>query len=152
VLIGALALVAAGGIGTALWLATRPEPQPVVARFPMHLPDSVRLFGGGGTKLAITRDGRAILKVGGKNGSKGLYIRRIDDPVAQLVRGTEAGTGTFNVSPRFAFDGQWIAFVTQDRILRKGPCTRRRAADPRRFRWGIVRLGRWRSVGVRAQQ
>jgi serine/threonine protein kinase/Tol biopolymer transport system component len=121
VVIGALALAAAAGIGTAAWLGTRSEPAPVMARFPLDLPDSVRLLAGGGTKLAITRDGRAILMVGRRNGIKNLYLRRIDDPVAQLVRGTEAGTGSFNVSPRFSFDGQWIAFVTEDRLLKKVP-------------------------------
>jgi hypothetical protein len=121
VVVGALALAAAAGIGSAVWLGTRPETRPVVVRFPLLLPDSVDLFTGGGTKLAITRDGRNIVVVGRKNGIKGLYLRRIDDPVAQLVRGTEDGSGSFNVSPRFSFDGEWIGFVANDRSLKKVP-------------------------------
>ena len=119
--IGALALAAIAGIGSAAWLTTRPEPEPVAARFPILLPDSVQLYTGGGTKVAITRDGRAMVMVGRRRGIKGLYLRRIDDPVAQLIRGTEDGSGTFNMSPRFSFDGQWIAFITNDRELKKVP-------------------------------
>jgi len=115
-----LSVVTVAAVGTAIWLGTRPEPQPVAARFEIRLPDSVRLFAGGGTKLAITSDGRAIAIVGERQASKGIYLRRIDDPVARLVRGTE-GTGRFNVSPRFSPDGQWIAFVTEDRSLVKVP-------------------------------
>ncbi len=106
----ALALLAAGGIGAAVWLATRPEPRPVAARFELNLPDSVQLFEGGGTKLAITNDGRSIVVVGTKKGRKGIYLRRIGEPVAQLIRGTEGGTDRTHVSPRFSTDGEWILF------------------------------------------
>jgi serine/threonine-protein kinase len=118
-LVTTLALAAVGGIGSAAWLVTRTDPLPVSMRFPLLLPDSVRLYDGSGTKLAISRDGRAILVVGRRNGIKGIYLRRIDDPVAELVRGTEDGNGTYNVSPRFSPDGQWIVYETEDRVIRK---------------------------------
>jgi serine/threonine-protein kinase len=118
VAVSALALVAVGGVGTAAWLAKRSETPPVAARFELRLPDSVELFEGGGTKLAISNDGRAIAIVGTKNGRKAIYLRRIDEPAAQLIRGTEGGTDRLNVSPRFSPDGQWLLY-TAARELRR---------------------------------
>ena len=91
VLVASLAVIAASATAAAVWLATRPAPRPPAARFALGLPDSVTLYTGGGTKLALSRDGTKIVFVGVKNGKRALYLRRIDDPVAQLVRGSEMG-------------------------------------------------------------
>jgi Tol biopolymer transport system component len=103
-------VIAAGATATTAWLATRPASRLVSARFTLGLPDSVTLFTGGGTKLALSRDGTKIVFVGVKNSKRALYLRRIDDPVAQLVRGSELPSSSRNVSPTFSPDGDWIAF------------------------------------------
>ena len=119
-LVASLAVIAAGATAAAVWLATRPTPRPVAARFALGLPDSVSLYVGGGTKLALSRDGTKIVFVGMKNGKRALYLRRIDDPVAQMVRGSELGSGPQNVSPTFSPQGDWIAYEA-DRSLKKIP-------------------------------
>jgi serine/threonine-protein kinase len=119
-LVASLAVIAAGATAAAVWLATRPATRPPAARFALNLPDSVTLYTGGGTKLALSRDGTKIVFVGVKNAKRALYLRRIDDPVAQPVRGTEMGPGNFNVSPTFSPHGDWIVFEV-DRVVKKIP-------------------------------
>jgi serine/threonine-protein kinase len=120
--IASLAVIAAGSTAAALWLASRPQPRPVAARFVLGLPDSVALYVGGGTKLALSRDGTKIVFVGVKNGRRALYVRRIDDPVAQMVRGGDLGSGPLNVSPTFSPQGDWILFEA-DRTVKKIPAS-----------------------------
>ena len=81
-LVASLAVIAAGATTAAVWLATRPVPRLTASRFPLDLPDSVSLYTGGGTKLAVSKDGTKLVFVGVKNGKRALYLRRIDDPVA----------------------------------------------------------------------
>ena len=93
-LTGSLAVAALAFAAATLWFATRPAPLAApAARFALGLPDSVGLFAGGGTKLAFSRDGTKLVIVGIKNGKRALYVRRIEDPVAQPVPGGEAGGG-----------------------------------------------------------
>jgi Tol biopolymer transport system component len=111
--IASLAVIAAGATGWAAWLATRPAaplPRQPAARFSLGLPDSVRLIAAGGTKLALSRDGTKIVFVAEKNHRRALYVRRIDDPVAQLVPGGDLGSTGGNVSPMFSPQGDWILF------------------------------------------
>ena len=119
-LVAALAVVAIGGVGTTAWLATRPAPRAAAVAFDIGLPDSVALYGGGGTKLALSRDGSKLVFVGVKNGKIALYLRRLDDPVAQLIRGTELVSSGGNVSPALSRDGEWVAFE-DNRVLKKVP-------------------------------
>ena len=118
VLVASLAVIAASATAAAIWLATRAAPRPPAARFTLGLPDSVTLYPGGGTKIALSRDGTKIVFVGVKNGKRALYLRRIEDPVAQLVRGSEMGSTNTNVSPTFSPQGDWIAFEA-DRAAKK---------------------------------
>ena len=60
VLVASLAVIATVATAAAVWLATRPAPRPLAARFALTLPDSVTLFTGGGTKLAVSKDGTKI--------------------------------------------------------------------------------------------
>ena len=119
-LVATLALVAIAGVGTAVWLATRPAPRAAAVAFDIGLPDSVALYAGGGTKLALSSDGTKLVLVGVKNGKIALYLRRLDDPVAQPIRGTELVSGGRNVSPAFSRDGEWVAFE-DNRVLKKVP-------------------------------
>ena len=121
-LVASLSVVAVVATAAAVWLATRPAPRSTAARFQLGLPDSVSLYNGGGTKLALSKDGTKIVFVGVKQGKRALYLRRIDDPVAQPVRGSEAGGVFNNVSPTFSPQGDWILYEV-DRIPKKIPTT-----------------------------
>lgn len=110
----ALAVV---GLSAAAWFATRPAPSAPAVAFELGLPDSVALYGGGGTKLTISSDGTKLVFVGVKNGRGALYLRRMDDPVARLIRGSELTVGSGNVSPAISRDGARV--VWQDgRVVR----------------------------------
>jgi serine/threonine-protein kinase len=119
-LVASLAILAVGATTAAVWLSARPAPRLVAARFPLGMPDSVTLYTGGGTKLALSKDGTKIVFVGTKNGKRALYLRRIDDPVAQMIRGSELGLSTRNVTPSFSPQGDWIVFEA-DQIPKKIP-------------------------------
>jgi len=119
-LVASMGVVAVGTTAAAAWFATRPALQPTAARFPLNLPDSVSLFTGGGTKVALSRDGTKLVFVGVKDGKRSLYLRRIDDPVAQPIRGGDAGSTFTNVSPSFSPQGDWIVFEA-DRVPKKIP-------------------------------
>ncbi|MBM4195376.1 MAG: hypothetical protein FJ202_13515 [Gemmatimonadetes bacterium] len=106
----ATTVLAAGGIGAAAWFATRPVPTAATMAFELGLPDSVTLYGGGGTKLALSRDGTKLVFVGVKTGRVALYLRRMDDPAAQLIRGSELTVGTGNVSPAISRDGARVVW------------------------------------------
>jgi len=121
-LVASLAVIAAGTSAAAIWFATRPAQRPTAARFPLDLPDSVSLYTGGGTKLALSRDGTKLVFVGAKDGKRALYLRRIDDPVAHTIRGADGGTFFGNVSPSFSPNGDWIVYEA-DRVLKKIPTT-----------------------------
>jgi serine/threonine-protein kinase len=121
--IASLAVIAAGATGWAAWLATRPAappPRQPAARFSLGLPDSVRLIAAGGTKLALSRDGTKIVFAGEKNHKRALYLRRIDDPMAELVPGGDLGSSGGNVSPKFSPQGDWILFQL-GQVLKKIP-------------------------------
>jgi serine/threonine protein kinase len=113
-LVAALAVVAVGGLSSTAWVATRPEPAKVLSRFDLLLPDSVSLYAGGGTKLAISRDGSAIVVAATRAGVTGLYIRRLDDPVAQLIRGSTSPVVASGMNPSFSPDGEWIVYSSPD--------------------------------------
>ena len=79
-----------------------------VKRLSVTIPKEIRLFDG-----QITRDGRAILMFGRPRTAPGgaeprsqIYLRRLDRPMPEPIRGTE-GALRFLASQ----DGRWIAFV-----------------------------------------
>ena len=51
-----------------------------------------------------------------QDGAVALYLRRADDPVAQLVRGSEGEPTPSGYTPRFSPDGEWLIFATTDGI------------------------------------
>jgi len=119
-LLAALGLVAAGGIGAAAWVWTHPEPELVPKRFEIPLPDSVSLARAGGWRISLSRDGTKVLFAGFRGGKRGLYLRRMDETHAQLVRGTEGvvqSRGAINAS--FSPDGEWIIFRAEDQGFKK---------------------------------
>jgi serine/threonine-protein kinase len=103
--------IAALAVGAAVLPRLTPAPEldaPVPVRFEVLLPESVSVSAGGGTKLALSRDGTQMLVVAQKPGEvRAVYMRRLGDPVAERVRGTDSAT-----SPAFSPDGEWIIFGT----------------------------------------
>ena len=117
-------LVAAAVIGVGLtWLLRPVGPRAPRARFEMSVHPADNLNAGGAlprvhftpggsrTALTWTPDGQALVFVG-RQGDTGegsyvqqLYVRRLDDSEARVIKGTE-GAQVPAVSP----DGQWVAF------------------------------------------
>ena len=115
-LIGALALIAIAGSATSAWLAThRPaSANAELMRFDVRLPDSVNVFRGGGHKLALSHDGSMLVIAGMKGSTGALYLRRLGDPVAQLIRGTEFRPTPRGPNPVFTDDGSHIIFGVEE--------------------------------------
>ena len=61
---------------------------------------------GGGSRIAISRDGRMIVYRGPSETGTRLWLRRMDQLSATPVQGTEDAT-----SPVFSPDGRRIAFI-----------------------------------------
>jgi hypothetical protein len=143
-LMAGLAVVAIGGVSAAAWFATRPAPQPAPMVFDLGLPDSVTLYSGGGSKLALSRDGSTLVFAGERRGTVALYVRHLHDPVAQLIRGSEQTSNTGNVSPVISPDGAWVAFgdiaASPQRIMKLplGGGTAQVLADSgQSMQWGV---------------
>ncbi|HET9039070.1 MAG TPA: protein kinase [Gemmatimonadales bacterium] len=114
-----LALAAAAAVATvvALWGWLRPSPAPLLSQFSIALRPDQGLqppLGSGGSRLALSPDGRALVYSGPGEGGNRLWLRRIDQLDATAIGGTD-GAGT----PFFSPDGQRIGFIkdgTQVRI------------------------------------
>jgi len=108
-------VVAVGGIAASTYLAMRREPPAVLARLVATLPESVTIgnLGGGGPNLAISRDGRRLVVAGTRAGHADLYLRGLDEPVLQLVRGTDEAQ-----APTFSPDGQSLVFRVGSAIMK----------------------------------
>ena len=107
--LGTLSVVAVAGAGTAAWMTTR-DPVPALrGQFGIEIPDSSRVVSvgpGSGNPIAISRDGSQLVMAIGPTGRDGqLYLRRLDDPVPQPIRGTE-GAMQASLSP----DGESVVF------------------------------------------
>src|SRR5262249_47492959 len=61
--------------------------------------------------LALSPDGAVLALVGEKNGTRQLYIRRLDQLQATPLAGTDGATDPF-----FSPDGQWIAFFANGKL------------------------------------
>jgi hypothetical protein len=64
--------------------------------------------------MTLSADGSRIAFLGGTSGLGRVYVRRLDDSDATLVRGTETANSCF-----FSPDGRTIGFITSDRVLKK---------------------------------
>ena len=107
----AVALVLAGGVGTAVWFGTRPIP-PRVARFPLTTASADALsINAIDRDLAITPDGSRIVYVG--SGGVEILMRSLDHIEPIVVASGGAVRGVF-VSP----DGQWVGFTDNNRALK----------------------------------
>ncbi|MEX2130722.1 MAG: protein kinase, partial [Pseudohongiellaceae bacterium] len=111
----ATALVLGGlVVGTVLWQAMQPSPQPV-NRFASSVPDTHQFLNTLGDVLAVSPDGRRFVY----NTSEGLYLRELGALQARLIPGT---AGENAAAPFFSPDGQSIAYVnlnTQQRQMKR---------------------------------
>jgi len=123
VVIAALALLAVGATATAVWFGTRPAPTPQLVQFELGLPPGVTVYNGGGTKLAFSNDGTKLVILGVKDGVVSVYLRAMDEPVAQIVRGGErlVLNSYSTVSPSFSPDGEWILLRMASQGIQKLP-------------------------------
>ena len=91
--------------GVAAWGWLQPEPVPE-ALVPTRITlTDFEISRQSGWRLAISRDGRAIVAGHTESGSNSLYLRPSDDTEWRELGNTEGGT-----NPGFSPDGQWVYF------------------------------------------
>ena len=106
----AATLVAVATAAGGWWLARASMPAPVVTRLSVTLP--VPLSPNHETaNVALSRDGRTLAYVGVHNGTRGLYVRALDQSEVRRLPGTERAGG-----PVFSPDGAWLAFKDDFRM------------------------------------
>lgn len=83
------------------------------AQLSVVLPEGYELGSVPVGSIAISHDGSRIAYVGLKDGKNRIFVRRIDDPIAKALDGTEGGDGPF-----FSPDGEWIGFFAGSKLRR----------------------------------
>jgi Tol biopolymer transport system component/class 3 adenylate cyclase/tRNA A-37 threonylcarbamoyl transferase component Bud32 len=101
-----LAVVAAATSWIA-WRATPPAELKQLVRLDVDLGAAVSLGSGAGADTIISPDGTRLVFVSQEK----LFTRRMDQPTAIELRGTEGASGPF-----FSPDGQWVAFFTPGKL------------------------------------
>jgi serine/threonine-protein kinase len=102
-------------LALALWApwrgATRPiEQQPV--RLDLDLGPDVSLGSTAGPAAILSPDGTRLVFVSqGTDGTRRLFTRRLDQPKAVRLSGTESA-----YAPFFSPDGQWVGFFAQGKL------------------------------------
>ena len=113
-----LGLVALGGllVGVALWslIPSSPPPQQSLNRFVVTPPPSAPLARSGANDLAISFDGKRIVYIADRDGTRQLYVRSLDEFLATPIPGTEH-TGW---NPFFSPDGESVAFAASGQLKR----------------------------------
>ncbi|MEO7477192.1 MAG: hypothetical protein ABIY46_17855, partial [Gemmatimonadales bacterium] len=105
----ALAGVAVAATAAALWGWLRPVPAPPLTQFALALRSAEALAppgAGGGARVAVSPDGRAIVYTGPGEGAPRLWLRRLDQLAGTPITGTEGAA-----SPFFSPDGRRIGFI-----------------------------------------
>jgi serine/threonine-protein kinase len=101
-------------LGTALWRSVRPveaTPQPAV-RLDLDLGPDVSLGASTGPAVILSPDGTRMAFVStGSDGTRRLFTRRLDQPKATQMPGTEMA-----YAPFFSPDGQWVGFFAQGKL------------------------------------
>ncbi len=121
VLAAALGLLA---VASLLRRAASPAPSLGLVRFRLSGNDSLKINTQATTPFAVSPDGRTIVFGAEVPGSRyQLWARSLDAPMARRLENTEGG-----MQPALSPDGEWIAFVTDNRQIRKvrlagGPAT-----------------------------
>ncbi|MDA2930044.1 serine/threonine-protein kinase, partial [Acidobacteria bacterium AH-259-O06] len=107
--ITAVTVIVAAGL--AFWSLTRPE-RPSLTKFVITPPPTAPLVNAAGNELAISPDGRRIVYLAERDGTRQLYVRPIDDLMAAPIPGTEGASG----GPFFSPDGGSVVFVADGKL------------------------------------
>src|SRR5687768_6052600 len=103
----AVGIVAAGGIGVALWMAGQPESAPAASNV------SITRFTtrqGYDSLPAVSPDGRSVVFVSDRTGSLELYQRGLTVGAPEVALTNNGGR---NTEPEWSPDGRWIAFHSE---------------------------------------
>jgi serine/threonine-protein kinase len=109
VLAAVLALALGAAIGAAVWARRHPPPEPLLSQFSLALKPSQALQPpnqAGGSRIALSPDGRAMAYIGPADAGTRLWLRRIDQLDATPIAGTEGAS-----QPFFSPDGKRVGFV-----------------------------------------
>jgi serine/threonine-protein kinase len=132
---GVLAVIAIA-LGAALWRPIRPIEQPPV-RLDLDLGADVSLGSSIGPAVILSPDGTRLAFVSqGSDGIRRLFTRRLDQPKAAQLSGTEEAEAPF-----FSPDGQWVGFfaggkLKKTQIDRSEPVVLCNAPAGRGASWG----------------
>ena len=110
-------LCAVLAVALAVSLATRPKTMIAdssIIRFPLISDPRIRVTTGTTTPFAISPDGNTIVFSGSNTGRIQLWARTLDEPEARIIPDTEGGA-----QPAISPDGEWVAFVSANHIIRK---------------------------------
>jgi Tol biopolymer transport system component len=106
-------LVVSAALGVALWRATRPVAHPL-ARLDVDLGSDITLndLTPAGSNVILSPDGtRLVYSASAGAGRRRLFTRRLDQPKAAELPGTEGADNAF-----FSPDGQWVGFYANGRV------------------------------------
>jgi serine/threonine-protein kinase len=107
---GVLAVIAIA-LGAALLRFTRPTEHPSV-RLDLDLGPDVSLGSSIGPAVILSPDGSRLVFVSqGSDGTRRLFTRRLDQPKAARLSGTEGG-----YAPFFSPDGEWVGFFSRGKL------------------------------------
>lgn len=97
----------------AVWELRPRVPAGQIVHFSFAPPagDSLVFLGNGYASLAISADGTNVAFVVNHGGTPQLYLRRMDQSEATLLKGTEEG-----LAPFFSPDGQWVGFFADGKL------------------------------------
>ncbi len=115
-LLPALATALLLATAAALWGWLRPAPAPLMSQFSLALKPNQNLqppLTVGGGRIALSRDGRALVYSGPGDGGARLWLRRMDQLGATPIAGTEAASNPF-LSP----DGNRVGFIKNGNEVR----------------------------------
>jgi Tol biopolymer transport system component len=104
--VAAMASLVAATAGWSAWRAA-PEAARQTTRLEVNLPDGVELYSATARTVAVAPDGRSISFVGTVDGTRLVYVRRLDQFDATPIRGTNGATTSF-----YSPDGQTVGFVS----------------------------------------
>jgi hypothetical protein len=110
----ALVAVVSAALVTQLRVGRSDFSAPPVVRLDLNMPAGVEVATTSSPLVSISADGGRIAFVGTRGGLRRVYVRRFNESDTRELRGTETGSSCF-----FSPDGQTIAFITTDRILKK---------------------------------
>jgi eukaryotic-like serine/threonine-protein kinase len=109
--------IAALAVSALAAVSLRREATPVSARFPVELPDSVRLQSSLGQSIALSPDGSTLVLAAQIGPAQTVLVRRLDDPEPRALPGVTS-LAVMDVSP----DNRWI-LLGSPALVRKVPVT-----------------------------